>query len=206
KHRFPKETIGVTPFINGEQICYVDGLWIYPTISIAAPQLEGKWRVGLIPGVERDGVLYNGSSPGSVLLGISTYSKQKEAAWEFLKWFLGSDTLATVANKVLEKGSGYMWLPANKKAMLNVNLPDDVKKTYFDQIEACVPLPYGVNAGVQFRYIVLAIQSSILQHEDSRKAILNAAEAMNSDMARRKVEYKRFLDEFDKKNAQLKKQ
>lgn len=98
KHRFPKELAGPTPFITGEQICYVDGLWIYPKISLTAPQLDGKWMVGLIPGVERNGKLYNGSSPGSVLLGISAFSKRKDEAWEFLQWFLGSEVLSEVAN------------------------------------------------------------------------------------------------------------
>lgn len=206
KHGFPKEVVGVTPFIEGEQILYVDGLWLYPTIETVAPQLKGKWQVSLLPGVERDGKLYNGSSPGSVLLGISTYSKHKEEAWEFLKWFLGTDVLTEVANQVLAKGSGYMWLPANKVAMQNVNLPEDVKKVYFDQIEACIPIPYGVNAGVQFRYVVFAIQNAVLQGVDPEKAILDAAKAMNDDMARRKVEYKRFLDEFDRQNAKPLKQ
>jgi hypothetical protein len=63
-----------------------------------------------------------------------------------------------------------------------------------------------VNAGVQFRYVVFAIQSAVLQGVDPEKAILDAAKAMNDDMARRKVEYKRFLDEFDRQNAKPLKQ
>jgi len=40
-----------------------------------------------------------------------------------------------------------------------------------------------------------------VQNADPREAILEAARDMNADMARRKVEYQRFLAEFDKNNA-----
>ena len=201
KHDFPKALAGITPFISGEQITYVDGLWTYTNLSMAAPQLTGKWKVDMVPGVERDGTLHNGSSAGSVLLGISAYSKRQEEAWQFLKWFLGSDVLTKVANEILAKSSGYMWLPANKEAMMQVNLPEDIKQVYFNQIEACVPVPYAINNLVQYRYIVLAIQKVVLQNEDPKKAILEAAEEMNRDMNRRKTEYRRFLEEMDRRSA-----
>ncbi|MFY9450592.1 MAG: hypothetical protein WAQ09_02490 [Bacillota bacterium] len=54
---------------------------------------------------------------------------------------------------------------------------------------------------VQYRYIVFAIQKAVVQNADPREAILEAARDMNADMARRKVEYQRFLAEFDKNNA-----
>ncbi|HQD78865.1 MAG TPA: hypothetical protein PL057_08565, partial [Bacillota bacterium] len=61
--------------------------------------------------------------------------------------------------------------------------------------------PYGINSMVQYRYIVFAIQKAVVQNADPREAILEAARDMNADMARRKVEYQRFLAEFDKNNA-----
>lgn len=85
--------------------------------------------------------------------------------------------------------------------MQNVNLPEAVKKVYFDQIEASIPIPYGVNSMVQYRYVVFAIQYAVLQNVNPKEAILQAAEAMNDDMARRRAEYQRFLIEFDRQNA-----
>ncbi len=201
KHGFPKEVPSITPFITGENISHVEGLWLYSKLTTAAPHLEGKWKIGLVPGVERDGKLYNGSSPGSVLLAISAFSKHKAEAWEFLKWFLGTDVLIQIANGIIEKGSGHTWLPSSKHAMERVNLPEEVKRVYIEQIEASVPVPYGINSMVQYRYIVFAIQKAVVQNADPREAILEAARDMNADMARRKVEYQRFLAEFDKNNA-----
>lgn len=200
KHKLPLQLAGPEPFIRGDQLSYVDGLWAYPTLSAAAPNIAGKWRVDVVPGIQRNGQLHYGSSAGSVLLGISASSKRKEEAWKFLKWFLSEGVLAEISNTILAKMNGWLWLPANKKAMQKVNLPIEVRDVYFRQIEACIPVPYAVNALVQYRYVHIAIQKSILQKENPREAILEAAKEMNSEMARRKKEYNRFLTELAKRD------
>lgn len=200
KHKLPLQLVGVEPFIRGEQLSYVDGLWAYPTLSFAAPNIKGKWKVDVVPGTYRDGKLHCGSSAGSVLLGIASASKNKEEAWKFLKWFLSKDVLTEISNSIMSKIDGWLWLPANKKAMQSVNLPKEVRDVYLKQIEACVPVPYAVNALVQYRFVGLALQKTVMLKEDPKVAVLEAAKDMNEEMARRRKEYNRFLVELAKKD------
>ncbi|HPT60596.1 MAG TPA: extracellular solute-binding protein [Bacillota bacterium] len=193
-HQLPKVLVGPEPFIRGEQLSYADGLWVYGTLSQSAPTIQGKWQVGLIPGTRKDGKVNHGSFAGSTLLGISAFSNKKEEAWEFLKWFLSADVLQRIANGIMASSNGWIWLPANKEAMSNVNLLVDVRDIYYRQIDESYPVPYAVNALVQYRFVTLAIQKCVTQGADPREEILKAAEDMNEEMARRKREYSRFLE------------
>ena len=75
-----------------------------------------------------------------------------------------------------------------------MNLPVDVRDIYYRQIDESYPVPYAVNALVQYRFVTLAIQKCVTQGADPREEILKAAEDMNEEMARRKREYSRFLE------------
>jgi len=192
-HNLPKTLVGTEPFIRGEQLCYADGLWVYGTMSQVAPALQGKWTVGLIPGTRKGDQVVHGSFAGSTLLGISAFSSKKDEAWQFLKWFLSADVLERIANGIMSTSNGWIWIPANKKAMTNLDLPDEVKNVYYNQIDDSFPVPYAVNALVQYRFVTLALQKCVTQNADPREEILDAADEMNSEMARRKKEYSRFL-------------
>lgn len=65
----------------------------YTTLQAAAPEIEGKWGISEIPGFEQEnGEINNsvcGSGTGCVILKPS---KNKEAAWEFLKWWTSAET------------------------------------------------------------------------------------------------------------------
>ena len=65
----------------------------YLTFAVAAPEIAGKWSVHMIPGVEREDGTINRSSAGSGTgCAIMNSSKEKDAAWEFLKWWVSADT------------------------------------------------------------------------------------------------------------------
>lgn len=196
KHKLPQTLAGVEPFIRGEQLSIIDGLWLHSTLNQAAPSLAGKWQIGLIPGVRRDGKVYHGSFAGSVLLGISAFSKNQEEAWDFLKWFLSSDVQLKISNSILNQN--WVWMPANKEAMSKIDLKPEIRDVYYKQIEACTPVPYAVNALVQYRFVVLALQKCVTQNADPKATVLEAAKEMNNEMTRRKKEYSRFLENVGK--------
>ena len=65
----------------------------YTTFLQTAPEIEGRWGIALIPGVEQDDGSINrfisGSGTGCSIL---EKSQNKEAAWEFLKWWTEANT------------------------------------------------------------------------------------------------------------------
>jgi ABC-type glycerol-3-phosphate transport system substrate-binding protein len=77
--------VGVTPL-------GISNYTVYTTLDQTAPEIEGKWGIALIPGVEQEDGSINRSSSGSGTGAIILNdSEHKEEAWEFLKWWTRED-------------------------------------------------------------------------------------------------------------------
>lgn len=66
---------------------------LYSTLSVAAPEIEGKWQMYEIPGViDKEGNINNVQVSSGTGCAILNNSSNKDAAWEFLKWWTEADT------------------------------------------------------------------------------------------------------------------
>ena len=64
----------------------------YTTLKEMAQDIEGRWKMALIPGTKTEnGVSHISSGSGSGCI-ILNDSKNKDEAWEFLKWWTSADT------------------------------------------------------------------------------------------------------------------
>lgn len=71
----------------------ISGYANYLTFSVAAPEIEGKWSVHPVPGTVRaDGSTDHSVSGAGTGCAIMKSSKNKDKAWEFLKWWVSEDT------------------------------------------------------------------------------------------------------------------
>jgi len=65
----------------------------YLTFAVAAPEIEGKWAVYELPGVKReDGTIDRSAAGSGTGCAIMKSSKDKQSAWEFLKWWVSAET------------------------------------------------------------------------------------------------------------------
>lgn len=64
----------------------------YLTFEVTAPEIKGKWRIAEIPGEMVDGERHNVCSGAGTGCAIMRSSRNQDAAWEFLKWWVGADT------------------------------------------------------------------------------------------------------------------
>ena len=64
---------------------------LYNTLSVFAPEISGQWDYGLLPGKVVDGVLnrHTVSTVSSTVIMKNT--KEEQASWEFVKWWLSKD-------------------------------------------------------------------------------------------------------------------
>lgn len=82
---YNKFRAGVYPMgISNYTLCF--------TIGAGAPELDGKWKIAQIPGVKDENGDINRVCAGSGSgCAIMNNSDEKEAAWEFLKWWVSED-------------------------------------------------------------------------------------------------------------------
>lgn len=65
----------------------------YTTFSQAAPEITGKWSIAKMPGVmQEDGTINYAQADTGTASVIPNISRNKEAAWEFLKWWSSENT------------------------------------------------------------------------------------------------------------------
>ena len=66
---------------------------MHNTVSVLAPEIEGRWAIAKIPGIKQaDGTIKNTQAGGSTGCVILNNSDNIEGAWEFIKWWTSADT------------------------------------------------------------------------------------------------------------------
>ena len=91
---------------------------MYWQLSKAAPELVGLWDIAPMPGtLQEDGSIARSFACNTSACMIFDNTDKEEEAWNFLKWWLSSDTQAEYSRR-RQTGYGmqYLWNTANEKA------------------------------------------------------------------------------------------
>lgn len=72
----------------------------YLTFKVSAPEIDGKWVISEIPGIENGTEINNSCTGAGTGCAIMKSSKQKEAAWKFLKWWVSDETQCRYSSEV----------------------------------------------------------------------------------------------------------
>lgn len=80
-------------FRTGEAPIVIADYTLYNQLQVSAPDIKGLWGITMVPGtVREDGTVdYSVTSTGTSVIMMSQ-TKDEEAAWEFMKWWVSADT------------------------------------------------------------------------------------------------------------------
>lgn len=95
---------------------------LYNTLVVSAPEIAGKWDMAPIPGTKReDGGLDRSVASNSTACILLSQSKNKEAAWKYMSWWVSRDT-QTLYGKELESvlGEAARYATANIEAQESI--------------------------------------------------------------------------------------
>lgn len=119
---------GVTPMGIGTFTNYIQMLY-------AAPEIADQWAIAPVPGFEaEDGTIYNQMTTTERSVIIMESSNKKEAAWDFIKWWLSDETQAEFAQTLQAKfGSAFVWNSANYNAFAELAIPASDREVILTQ-------------------------------------------------------------------------
>ena len=101
KYKMPVTLSFYNRFRVGTTPLGIDIYTNYTSLSQAAPEINGRWGIALVPGIEKeDGSVNHTVSGAGTGCSILKSSENKEAAWEFLKWWTRADTQLAYNNGV----------------------------------------------------------------------------------------------------------
>jgi ABC-type glycerol-3-phosphate transport system substrate-binding protein len=121
---------GTLPIGIGDQNMYIQ-------LKYAAPELIGQWGVAPIPGVRNDeGVVERWDTALGTAGFIFDDSKNKERAWEFLKWWSSSEIQAEFSYELISNfGELFLNMTANIDGFIDSAWPEDSKEAILAQWE-----------------------------------------------------------------------
>ena len=183
-------------FKNGEMPVGVGDMGFYCKLKYSAPELNGKWAILPVPGhtVMNDAgeivVDRSNGGAGSCNIIISSTKHPKEA-WQFLQWW-ASDAVQIEYGREVEAtfGVASRWNPANKNAVASLPYTQEELNVIFDQWAWLKESPNTLGGYYTNRYLITALNQTVLQGMNARVALEDAIKEINKEMKRKQVEYK----------------
>lgn len=165
----------------------------YIKITSAAPELNGKWGIALVPGHKREDGTIDRTITGMIgnadmILGSTEHPKE---AWEFLKWWSDTKTQTQFGQEIEALlGKTARWCSANKEAFRAMPW----KQGDFEIISQTWPsvkeTPVVLGGYITSRYVSNAWNSVVVAYDMTpREAIDNAVESINRELQAKQEEY-----------------
>jgi ABC-type glycerol-3-phosphate transport system substrate-binding protein len=213
---------GIPPVANffnrmrtGEMPMGIHGYSTYVRLSVAAPELFGRWGVAQVPGTRlSDGTIdrsvggisdlsaSGGRGAGATTSGgvdddltgqaamIMSQSTNQEAAWEFLKWWT-SDDVQFRFGREMEASIGVeaRWNTANLKAFQDIPWKREDLQTIVDQWPWYEIAPVVLGGYFTGRHVMNAWNRVVLGNVLPRDSLELAVEDIDIELRKKQEEY-----------------
>ena len=171
----------------------ISNLATYLQLTVAAPEIAGKWDIALHPGVldEETGEVVRWAASGAQASMILSNSKLQEESWKFLSWWMSTDVQSTFAQRLQTTyGTAYLWNTANLDAFETLPLPTKHKEVILEQWEYAMEASRIPGSYMVEREISNAWNTIVFDDANPRVTLDEAVKTAN-----REILYK--MEEFD---------
>lgn len=179
-------------FRSGEMPMGILGYNTYMQLSVAAPELAGKWGIAMIPGMKNQkGVIDR--SHASLAAQCDIILKQTEhpeEAWEFLKWWTSESVQTRFAREIEALvGVEARWNTANVKAFTSLAWDRSHLGVIKEQWQWARGTPVVLGGYYTGRYITNAWVSVVIDGKRPRDALENSIKEINRELRMKQEEY-----------------
>lgn len=196
-YNLPMQYDAANRFRIGEIPVLISSYTLYNQLAVFAPEIRGRWDFTLVPGTVRpDGTIDRSLPGGAIDLGsggaamMMKAAKNKEDAWEFMKWWVREDTQLRYGRELESlMGPAARYPTANVEAMRN--LPWTVEEfdklfVQWGHVRGVPEVPGGYMIG---RHLDNAFRKVVLQKEEPRKTLLDYVRVMNEEISVKRSEF-----------------
>jgi ABC-type glycerol-3-phosphate transport system substrate-binding protein len=177
---------------NGVMPLGIGNFGLYMQLSVAAPELAGKWGIAPLPGVKLEDGTIDRTAGAITMQGdvIMKQSKDPEDAWEFLKWWSSTDVQLNFANEVEAlMGAEARWNTANKEAFLSLAWNDEDIRVIEEQWKWAQETPVVLGGYFTARHLTNAWTTVVVSGGDVRDALEQAVKDINRELRMKQEEY-----------------
>ncbi|XFA98981.1 extracellular solute-binding protein [Candidatus Izemoplasma sp. B36] len=171
----------------------ISDLSTYLQLTIAAPEIAGKWSITLHPGVldEETGEISRWAASGAQASMILSNTEYPEESWDFLNWWMSASIQSEFAQRLQTTyGTAYLWNTANLEAFETLPIPTEDKQVILEQWEYAMEASRIPGSYMIEREISNAWNSIVFDDTNPRVTLDEAVKTAN-----REILYK--MEEFD---------
>jgi len=211
QYKLPNAYDFANRFRSGEMPVAIANYSAYNTLAVFAPEIQGLWQFGLIPGTAQVDSAGNpvigadgkqvidrscaGGVSGSVMLSTA---KNKQNSWQFLRWWTGKDAQATFGREIESMlGAAARYSTANIAAMQELPWTKDASDAITAQWQYVKGIPEVPGSYYTGRNVEFAWKEVINNGTNPNTVLLEYVRDINIEIARKR-------DEFKDKLAQMK--
>ena len=194
-YKLEKELAVDQRFRTGEAPIIIADYTLYNQLQVSAPDIKGLWGFTKVPGtVKEDGSIdYSVASQGSATV-MMNQTKEKEAAWEFMKWWISTDTQIQYGREMEAlMGAAARYPTANIKAFESLPWPTEdfeALKEQFEWMKGIPQVPGGYytwrNVNNAFYKVVSATGTKKMQ---PREALTEFVRYINDEITFKRAEF-----------------
>jgi ABC-type glycerol-3-phosphate transport system substrate-binding protein len=181
----------VNRFRTGEiPLGFADYTW-FNTLEVFAPEIRGYWGFSRMPGLK----LADGSVDRSVPLGtlpcmMFTNAKQPLLAWEFLKWWVSTETQLRFGRELESvMGAAARYPTANYEAFKRLSWGSEQMAVLDEQRAWTVGTPEVPGGYFVSRHITNAVRRILNEGQDTRETLLDYTITINDELIKKRKEF-----------------
>ncbi len=190
KYKLPTTASFYNRFRVGTMPIGIEVYTQYTTLKEAAPEIDGRWGIALVPGVEENGAVNHTVSGSGTGCAIMAGSEHKAEAWEFLKWWTSADTQLRYNNNVESiLGSVARTTTATQAAFEGMAWDPADLQILLKQRENIAEIPEVAGSYYVSRAVDQAFWSVINGEEAPKDSLTEWAEIANNEIERKIKQY-----------------
>ncbi len=191
-YSFPYAYNATNRFRTGELPIFVgDYVTNYNTLMIFGTEIKGLWSMTVIPGTKQaDGSVDHTTVATVTSTLMLSGSKNKDAAWEFIKWQTSSSSQSKYGNEMVALiGPSAKYATANKDAIKNLSWSSDEYNNIMAQFNQVAAIPNYPGNYILTRYIQFAFLDAYNDGEDPAYAMKSYVNTINKEINRKREEF-----------------
>ncbi|MDA3932093.1 MAG: extracellular solute-binding protein, partial [Tenericutes bacterium] len=170
----------------------IGDLATYLQLTIAAPEIAGKWNIAPHPGVynEETGEIERWAASGAQSLMILSDTELPDESWSFVKWWMSTETQVRFAERLQTTyGTEFLWNTANLDAFAQSSLPAEHLEVILTQWEYALEASRIPGTYMVEREISNAWNTIIFDDANPRIALDEAVKTSNREIIYRMEEF-----------------
>ena len=188
KYSFVQQYDAFSRFRTGEYPIVINNYTFFNQLAVASPEIKGLWDFCPVPGTLReDGTVSHAANSNGAGAVIFKKVKNKENAWEYIKWFTDTDTQVRYATQIEGLlGTLGRFDTANTEALAQLSWSHGEYGRLAAQQSELVEIPVIPSSYAVTRNIMNAFRETVNENENPRDTLIWYNRDINDEIARKR--------------------